>query len=164
MLDLAVSGGEEKEEIFRVRVIGVPSPGVELEVAFEHLFLKSVVVGRSVLEPYAEEFESLHVPVYERLGVHSGIGIVEGYDKGPSLPVPAVLVTGLREKPSRGFDGFSLRPFFLFVPVVDKRVYAVFTFRAAEDAWRNRPHGGYAPAVREYLDVFLFVKGNGYGA
>src|SRR3990170_5126182 len=108
MPDLTVSRGEEKEKIFRVRVIGVPSPGVELEVAFEHLFLKSVVIGCSVLEPYAEEFESLHVPVYERLRVHSCIGVVEGYDKGSSLSVPAVLKAGLREKPSGGFDGFSL--------------------------------------------------------
>src|SRR3989337_2211881 len=115
MLDLAVSGGEEKEEIFRVRVIGVPSPRVELEVAFEHLFLKSVVIGRSVLEPDAEEFESLYVPVYERLGVPSVMGVVEGYDRGPSLSVPAVFVTGLREKPLRGFDGFSRRFLFLFV-------------------------------------------------
>src|SRR3989304_5322457 len=116
MPDLAVSRGEEKEKIFRVRVIGVPSPGVELEVAFEHLFLKSVVVGCSVLEPDAEEFESLYVPVYERLRVHSCIGVVEGYAKGPSLSVPAVFVTGLREKPLRGFDGFSRRFLFLFVP------------------------------------------------
>src|SRR3990170_2480155 len=164
MLDLAVSGGEEKEEIFRVRVIGVPSPRVELEVAFEHLFLKSVVVGRSVLEPYAEELESLCVPVYERLRVHSGIGVVEGYDKGPSLSVPAVLKAGLREKPSRFLDGFSRRFLFLFVPVVNKRVYAVSAFHAAEDAGRNRPHRGYAPSVREYLYVFLVVEGYCYGA
>ena len=58
---------EQREEVFRIRIVSEPSPEEDLIGSPDHLVLEPVVVGRADLKLNPELRELLLIPVEERL-------------------------------------------------------------------------------------------------
>jgi hypothetical protein len=76
-LHLALRAVQQEQEVFRIRVVGVPAPEEQLRSTLAYLFLEAVVVGAAHHQLHAEPVELLGQPVDARLAAQSGAGGVE---------------------------------------------------------------------------------------
>ena len=111
VLDLAVGAVEQEQEIFRVRVVGVPAPLVNLRLAAAHLVLEAVVVGAAHHQLHAQLAELLAQPVHVALGVRAaGHGVEVQHQRPAADGIAPVGVTGRLEQCPGALDAQALRP------------------------------------------------------
>ena len=63
MRHLTIGTVKEKKEIFRIRIIGIPSPEEDLRGPLAHFFLEAVVIGGTDLKLNPEFFKLPLVPL-----------------------------------------------------------------------------------------------------
>ena len=162
VLQRAVRAVEQKQEILRVRIVGVPAEEKHLRVALANFFLETVPVGGAHLQLYADAAKLLAIPVKARgaAGAAAG-GVKVEHQRLAAFCLASARIAGLEQEFFRRVDRLALR--FAVHPVIDQRVEPLLAVAVAEYARRNRPLRRQAAAVGKYGDELLVVDGDADG-
>ena len=151
---------QHEQEIFRIRIVGVPAHEEHLRVALAHFFLQAVPVGAAHVKLDVDPGELLAVPVKSRLVARPAVAHIKGqHQRAATLRIAPGRESGFGQQAL----GFSQRApqRFAVLDLVGDRIDRCQALLKPENAGRQRALRGDPAAIAENRDELLHVDGDG---